>query len=136
MAKGTPVSCLPPKGQSETTPRRMLWQFRPKSQVFSAATLPVPGIFLPPGGWTSHKVAQCCLQGKARRLDMTHTSRADAEATGHPQVTHTPNTKQPLRREEGIQDALGCGTEKGEGPELPGPRASPRWPPAALSPET
>lgn len=102
----------------------MTWQFRSKSQVLSAATLPVPGIFLPPGAWTSHKLVQCCLQGKARCLDMTHTSRAEAEATGHLQVTHTPTTKQLLRRKEGVQGAveraLGCGTEEGKGPEPPG----------------
>lgn len=116
----------------------MTWQFRSKSQVLSAATLPVPGIFLPPGAWTSHKLVQCCLQGKARCLDMTHTSRAEAEATGHLQVTHTPTTKQLLRRKEGVQGAveraLGCGTEEGKGPEPPGPRASPWEPPAGPVP--
>lgn len=103
----------------------MTWWFQPKSGVRSAATLPVPRIFLPPGAWTSHKVTQCCLQSKARCLDMTHTSRAAAEATGHLQVMHIPNTEQPLRRKEGVQDAvervLGCGTEEGKGPLPPGP---------------
>lgn len=38
---------------------------------------------------------------------------------------HIPNTEQPLRRKEGVQDAvervLGCGTEEGKGPLPPGP---------------